>query len=116
MSFAFVSPGYRLAQKSDVSDVSAKLVRTEDRISDLQEQLDRLLLISESMWFLLKDKLKLDDAALIEMMKQVDLRDGKIDGKPTQKPETCAKCGHTVSMRTGKCLYCGTVTEKKTPF
>lgn len=116
MAIAFSSSGSSAAAHSDVADVSANLVRTQDRIGDMQDQIDRLLLITESMWFVLKDKLKLDDAALMAMMKEVDMKDGKLDGKATAKPEPCVKCGHLVSVRTGVCLYCGTKSERKSPF
>jgi len=116
MAIAFVAPGFRSVSRQDISDANARLARATDKISELQDQLDRLLLITESMWFVLKDKLQLDDAVLMDMMKHVDMKDGKLDGKATTKPETCPNCNHTISLRTGRCLYCGTQAKRAGPF
>ena len=112
MAISFVSPELR----HDVADANAKIARATDRLSELQDQLDRLLLITESMWFVLKEKLQLDDAVLMDMMKRVDLQDGKLDGKAAAKPETCPSCHHTISARTGRCFYCGTQSPRASPF
>jgi len=48
-----------------MSDAERRLDKAVDKIGDLQAQVDRLLLITESMWFVLKDRLQLDDAALM---------------------------------------------------
>jgi len=115
MAIAFVSPAFRVSRE-DIKDANARITRATDRISELQDQLDRLLLITESMWFVLKDKLQLDDAVLMDMMKRVDMQDGKLDGKATAKAQTCPNCNHTISARTGRCFYCGTQSTKASPF
>lgn len=116
MPIAFGSPGFRTASREDMSAAQRRIEQATDRIGELQAQLDRLLLITESMWFVLKDRLKLDDAVLMEMMKQVDSKDGTLDGKAAATPETCPNCNHTISLRTGRCLYCGTTSTKATLF
>jgi hypothetical protein len=50
------------------------------------------------------------------MMKQVDMRDGKLDGRVTAAPETCPVCNHAISVRTGQCFYCGAHPARKSPF
>ena len=116
MAIAFASPGFRTASEQEMSDAERRLDKAVDKIGDLQAQVDRLLLITESMWFVLKDRLPLDDAALMDMTKQVDMRDGKLDGRVTTAPETCPVCNHTISVRTGQCFYCGAHPARKSPF
>ena len=116
MAIAFASPGFRTASEQEMSDAERRLDKAVDKIGDLQAQVDRLLLITESMWFVLKDRLQLDDAALMDMMKQVDMRDGKLDGRVATAPETCPVCNHTISVRTGQCFYCGAHPARKSPF
>jgi len=107
---------FRSISREEIKDANAKLVRANDKIGELQDQVDRLLLITESMWFVLKDKLQLDDAVLMDMMKRVDMQDGKVDGKATAKAQMCPNCNHPMSTRTGRCFYCGTQSTKASPF
>ena len=116
MAIAFASPGFLTASQHDMSAAQRKLDSAADRVNELQAQLDRLLLITESMWFVLKDRLGLDDATLMNMMKQVDSKDGKLDGTATPQPEICPNCNHTISARTGRCFYCGTTSTKAKLF
>jgi hypothetical protein len=116
MAIAFASPGFRTASEQELSDAQRRLDKAVDKIGDLQAQVDRLLLITESMWFVLKGKLQLDDAALMEMMNQVDMRDGKLDGKVTAAPQNCPVCNHSISVRTGQCFYCGAHPARTSPF
>ena len=48
------------------------------------------------------------DAVLkVELATEIDLRDGKADGKITAHPLRCPSCDRVSSSRHAKCLYCG---------
>ncbi|MFO1519712.1 MAG: hypothetical protein U1F57_08650 [bacterium] len=48
-------------------------------------------------------------------MTEIDLQDGKLDGKLKRKPLECKKCQRVVSPRYVKCPYCGEAVERA-PF
>lgn len=48
---------------------------------------------------------------LIEKIEEIDLRDGKLDGKYTPT-NTCGNCSRTIAPRHSKCVYCGAKIEK----
>ncbi|MEM0967376.1 MAG: hypothetical protein AAGJ81_14610 [Verrucomicrobiota bacterium] len=77
-------------------------------IRDLQQRLDKLEIVSEAMWLLLKEKTGLSDEDLIYKVSEVDLEDGKLDGKK-KKPSAreCHKCGRKNHRNHTRCLYCG---------
>ena len=77
-------------------------------ISHLQQQIEHLLMITEALWTILKEKNGLDDQELLRQMVQIDLRDGKLDGRvaPTP-PEPCPKCQRIVAKGSVRCMYCG---------
>ena len=82
-----------------------------------QFELDRLYMITEALWEILKRQTGFTDEVLVEMIREIDLRDGVEDGKISRKAEkvTCTGCGRNVVQRQAKCLYCGTAIPVK-PF
>lgn len=79
-----------------------------EAIDALGRQVDRLQLICEALWTVLKRRSGAADEELVRLVEEIDLRDGKLDGRFTPAPRKCARCDKVVSVRTGVCLYCGT--------
>jgi hypothetical protein len=76
-------------------------------VLDIKERMDRLVLLCAALWSLLQEKAGITDHELQERVKQIDLQDGRLDGKITRTPVHCAKCGRPCSPRRVKCIYCG---------
>ena len=74
---------------------------------ELEARLDRALLACEALWTLVRDKLGVTDVELVERMNDIDLSDGKLDGKVRRTGVSCPKCGRTIARRFPKCVYCG---------
>lgn len=93
------------------ADASAARVDARSAKLDVREigdQLERTLLVCEAMWSILRDKLGVTDEELVARVNEIDLTDGKLDGKVRKTAVTvCEKCTRTVSMRFRKCTYCG---------
>lgn len=80
---------------------------TKSRIRDLEARVDKLELVCESLWNIIKEEKQLKEIDLIELMTQIDLRDGRFDGKKMKTPSIkCPKCGRMNSKRHSKCMYC----------
>jgi ribosomal protein S27AE len=75
--------------------------------ADAEERLDKLTLITMAMWELLRDNTKFTELDLLAKVQELDLRDGKPDGKVSLTVCKCPKCSRTMSPRHKKCLYCG---------
>jgi uncharacterized protein with PIN domain len=86
------------------------------RVDDLEQQLDRLSLVTQSLWELVKRDRGLDDEALATMVKEIDLSDGKIDGKAPQTVSVCTACERIMSPDHERCLYCGAERLERAPF
>jgi hypothetical protein len=84
---------------------------TKSRIRDLEARVDKLELVCESLWEIIKEGKALNETDLIERMTQIDLRDGTFDGKKKKKSSSieCPKCGRMNSKRHSKCMYCGEI-------
>jgi hypothetical protein len=85
---------------------------TRSRVRDLEHEVDRLKLLNQSLWELLKEKLQIADADLEKRIAEVDMRDGVKDGKMTTTALTCPTCSRVSSSKHWKCLYCGQEFEK----
>lgn len=85
-------------------------------VRELMVRLDRLEIVAEATWNLLKKKTGLSDSALIEEMVEIDLSDGHFDGrKKTPTACDCTKCGRKNNKYHSRCIYCGTIIVPK-PF
>ena len=98
---------FAAAAISEASDASkdARAARTDAR--RLADQLERTLLACEGMWTLVRDKLGLTDEELVARINEIDLSDGRLDGKVRKTAVACPKCNRTISPRLPKCMYCG---------
>lgn len=77
----------------------------------LEANLAKCLMINEALWEIIRDKLNLTENDLNDKLYQIDMRDGRLDGK-NQRPATkCPQCSRTVSARHLACLYCGHVMD-----
>ncbi|MCL1888066.1 MAG: hypothetical protein FWF96_04260 [Kiritimatiellaeota bacterium] len=92
---------------------------TKQRAHELRLQADalaleveKLYMITEALWTLVKRQAGLTDRQLLGLVKDIDLRSGKLDGR--RKRETrpdCPECGRKMLSRSSLCLYCGAVVE-----
>ena len=94
---------------------AAQAARTEVEI--LRGEIERLLILSEALWMLLKEKNGYQDDVLTAKMAEIDLRDGKLDGRVATKegPVECPNCHRALARRRPSCLYCGRAVLRE-PF
>ena len=94
--------------RQDASSAKNKADRMEFELSALSRKVERLSLASQALWELLRDHTDFQEEHILAKMQEIDLRDGKADGRIGQTAVVCPQCGRQgSSVRTG-CLYCGT--------
>ena len=87
---------------------SEQAMDAKTEVNALKFEVERLLMISEALWGILKEQLGYDEEELIRRIEEIDMRDGKIDGKvANQPPEPCPFCGRKLIGKRPLCLYCG---------
>lgn len=83
---------------------------------ELKMEIERLLIVTEALWTILREKIEVDEEELVRQMVAIDLRDGKLDGKLAKTPPVpCPKCKRVVAKRHTRCLYCGELIRPE-PF
>ena len=85
---------------------------TASHVRSLEFELERLRLLNQALWELIREKLGLQDMELENKAQEIDLRDGIPDQKISQIPLKCPRCGRTSSSKHWRCLYCGLEFEK----
>ena len=81
-------------------------VEARSDVKELTRQVERLMLLNQAMWELIRERLHLTDAELEAIAQQVDMRDGIKDGKLTPIAVRCPGCGRVNNTRHKKCIYC----------
>ena len=67
-------------------------------------------MITEALWTFLKKEHGYSDNDLTKVITEIDLRDGKLDGKAAatgQATVTCPSCGKINTNKRPACIYCG---------
>lgn len=102
-----------MAQAANASRQATDAAR---EVRDLQARVDALTLACTAMWSLLQTRFGLTDAEFGDRLREIDLRDGKLDGRISPEIKACPKCGRTMSSRHGRCIYCGDDHLARKPF
>ena len=88
--------------ESGVRDLKNDVIR-------LEQQVERLTLSTIALAELLRDKLGITEAQIEATIRDIDLRDGKLDGKLDQpiQVKRCEACDRVNGQNRQRCLYCG---------
>ena len=79
--------------------------QNKSHLDVLSEKIDQLYIMNLAALELLSD-LGVSKAEVMNKIEEIDLRDGKADGKVSPQTE-CTDCGHRVAKRRTHCFYCG---------
>jgi hypothetical protein len=107
----------QLAEAERQADAGRRAAdQANSRIRDLEADVDRLRLACAAMWSLLKERCSVSDQEFADRLRDLDLRDGKLDGRMAPEASTCSKCGRVMSARHQRCMYCGAEGLQTGPF
>ena len=76
--------------KAEQARDSAKHLRHE--VDDLKRKADALTITCQALWEILRSRLNINDQTIIQKMQEIDLRDGKLDGRIATKTAKCSRC------------------------
>jgi hypothetical protein len=111
---------YQSRLDEEISEKGRKTERTADQLHEdyahLEHRVEKLTLICRAMWELLCKSNKWDDDTLFDLVKDIDGRDGEVDGKIGSTVIKCPRCGHPANRRHPICVYCGFRDFKADPF
>ncbi len=97
------------------SYASATATAAENDVRELQTQIelfrhdiDRVLLLAEALWSLMKQEHGYADDVLIGLIQKIDQRKQSVDGVAAKDPPVnCPACGRPNLASRLFCMYCG---------
>ena len=100
---------YQSTQAQISADAAQRDAReAQENVEFMRQDINRLLLITEALWMLLKQQHGYTDEDLTKVVTEIDLRDGVADGKANKVgPKPCPYCGRMVAAHHATCIFCG---------
>jgi len=97
---------YRAQAPGEIPASVATDIRTQNET--IKFDIEKLFQITEALWTILKEQHGYTDEHLAQLIQDIDLRDGKLDGKVAKAAErpTCPQCGRVLIRNQVRCLYC----------
>ncbi len=93
--------------RTDISRASARAGAAAEDVRSLRAQVDHLSMVNMALWSIVRERLGLSDQDLAKRIEEIDLSDGKLDGKVAVATRECPACGRVMSVKHQRCLYCG---------
>lgn len=93
--------------RSEASKAQGIAERVDQRITELERRADRTALACQALWEILKLKTGVTEAEVFAEMEEIDLRDGKADGKISNEVLRCGRCNRAINTARPVCIYCG---------
>ncbi len=104
-----IGGGYSGGYASATATAAASTAREAQTNVDLvAHDIDRLLLITEALWMLMKKEYGYTDDVLTNLIGEIERRKVVVDGVAVKDPpQTCPSCGKINSAKRLFCIYCG---------
>lgn len=117
MSFIweFYQHGKVIGAQADAKKALSKTFDSGASISSLEKKLDRVVLLNQALWSLIRQSSNLTEADLMEEITRLDMLDGNLDGKVTETKK-CSKCNTILAASAVTCYQCGTKSAVKSAF
>ena len=84
-------------------------------LHDVNERIDRLMLVVDALWSMLKEK-GYTDEDLAARIRAIDSQDGKVDGARKPLPRRCTQCDSMVEPGRETCAFCGAPLNSANPL
>ncbi len=112
----YFASGHDPMAHADIANVRSLARGTRSALEELRLENERLLMISEALWSFIKQHFGYTDGELVTRIQEIDLQDGRLDGRVARKaPAKCTGCGRALARGRPVCIFCGRPASRN-PF
>lgn len=111
----FYQHGKVIAASAEAKQALSKSYKSKADISSLEKKLDRVVLLNQAIWSLVKLQTNLTESDLMQEIKRLDMLDGQLDGKIVETKK-CSKCSTILAASADSCYQCGTISNVSSAF
>lgn len=111
----FYQHGKIIGAAADAKHALSKVYESKADIGSVQIKLDRLLLLNQALWSLVKQQTCLSETDLMQEIQRLDLLDGRLDGKLAETKK-CNKCSTVLAASAASCYTCGAQSTVDSAF
>jgi hypothetical protein len=105
-----------MAKLSNVPPDIPPLPTSNEAVSQAERRINRLSLVCQAMWELLRERSNVTDEELSDKVLEVDLRDGQTDGRIAPTSVECPNCHQLSNSRRVTCVFCGAEMPRRHLF
>jgi len=98
--------------KAAASRAQSAATDAKAQMREYQRQLDKSMMLIEALWTMCREAHGWSDQQLVDRVTDIDLRDGKLDGKVSRSARPCPECGRTIAADRSQCMWCGCRDEQ----
>jgi len=102
--------------KTDAMQAKQDVAQYQERVRELEFAMGRTTLACQALWEILRSRFGLTEAELLAKINEVDLRDGKQDGRMTPMLISCPACGKPLNSKNSRCIYCCAAIQRPHVF
>lgn len=97
--------------RSEAKDAGRKAESAAAKLERMERQLDRVTIACQAMWEIIRDRGGATESMLKAKIEEIDLRDGRKDGKISGTVFECPSCGAKTNSKRKNCVICGEEVE-----
>jgi hypothetical protein len=112
----FYQQGRIQEAQSTADQASAKAEAVHERLSSQERRIERLALHCQAMWEMLRERAQFTDEEFVNKVLEVDLRDGRTDGRMSARISDCPNCKQKTNSRRATCVICGVELPRNHAF
>lgn len=92
----------------------ARLLKTH--LQTVEQTVERTVLAAMALAEILRDRLGVTETEIEAKIQEIDLRDGRLDGKLRTQIQSCQHCQRPNAAHRCACLYCGQQLDGRSPL
>lgn len=93
--------------KATAKDSQAEIRQLKLHVVAIEQTVERTALAAMALAEIMRDRLGVSEAEIEAKVQEIDLRDGRLDGKLRAQNQNCQHCHRPNAAHRIACLYCG---------